>query len=136
MAFLKINYHVLYYFPEAVLPQIHPFTFGEEPANAGDTVGIQCMVTKGDSPVNITWFLNGKATSDIQGITVTKIGHKSSSMSIDSVASVHTGVYTCLATNQAGHANYSAELAVNGIFLLFNYIALFALPYLYFALIY
>ncbi|XP_063893558.1 cell adhesion molecule Dscam1 isoform X26 [Helicoverpa armigera] len=96
-----------------VLPQIHPFTFGEEPANAGDTVGVQCMVTKGDTPVNITWHLNGKPTSEIQGITVTRIGHKSSSLSIDSVASVHTGVYTCSAANRAGHANYSTELAVN-----------------------
>ncbi|CAH0581346.1 unnamed protein product [Chrysodeixis includens] len=96
-----------------VLPQIHPITFGEEPANAGDTVGVQCMVTKGDTPVNITWQLNGKPTSDIQGITVTRIGHKSSSLSIDSVASIHTGVYTCSAVNRAGHANYSTELAVN-----------------------
>ncbi|XP_022815097.1 Down syndrome cell adhesion molecule-like protein Dscam2 isoform X15 [Spodoptera litura] len=96
-----------------VLPQIHPFTFGDEPANAGDTVGVQCMVTKGDTPVNITWHLNGKPTSDIQGITVTRIGHKSSSLSIDSVASVHTGIYTCSAANRAGYANYSTELAVN-----------------------
>lgn len=74
------------------------------------------MVTKGDTPVNITWQLNGKPTSDIQGITVTRIGHKSSSLSIDSVASIHTGVYTCSAANRAGHANYSTELAVNGIY--------------------
>ncbi|KAI5642678.1 immunoglobulin domain-containing protein [Phthorimaea operculella] len=96
-----------------VLPQIHPFSFGEEPANAGETVGIQCMVSKGDIPVSITWKLNGKSVQNIPGITVTKIGHKSSSLSIDSVASIHTGVYTCSAHNQAGHANYSAELAVN-----------------------
>ncbi|XP_047019461.1 Down syndrome cell adhesion molecule-like protein Dscam2 isoform X46 [Helicoverpa zea] len=96
-----------------VPPQISPFEFGDEPANAGDTVGVQCMVTKGDTPVNITWHLNGKPTSEIQGITVTRIGHKSSSLSIDSVASVHTGVYTCSAANRAGHANYSTELAVN-----------------------
>lgn len=97
-----------------VLPQIHPFTFGDEPANAGDTVGVQCMVSKGDAPINITWHLNGNPLSDIKGITVTKIGHKSSSLSIDSVASVHRGIYTCLASNQAGNANYSSELAVNG----------------------
>ncbi|KAI8422223.1 hypothetical protein MSG28_006118 [Choristoneura fumiferana] len=97
----------------AVLPQIHPFTFGDEPANAGDTVGVQCMVSKGDAPINITWHLNGNPLNDIKGITVTKIGHKSSSLSIDSVASVHRGMYTCLASNQAGHANYSSELAVN-----------------------
>lgn len=103
-----------------VLPQIHPFTFGEESANSGDTVGVQCMVTKGDSPVNITWLLNGKPTHEVQGITVFKIGPKSSSLSIDSVASKHTGVFTCLAANRAGHANYSAELAVNGIYLLLH----------------
>lgn len=73
------------------------------------------MVTKGDTPVNISWHLNGKAAHEIQGITVTKIGHKSSSLSIDSVASIHRGLYTCSASNRAGHANYSAELAVNGI---------------------
>lgn len=72
------------------------------------------MVTKGDVPVNITWHLNGKPVREIKGITVTKIGHKSSSLSIDSVASIHTGVFTCSATNQAGYANYSSELAVNG----------------------
>ncbi|XP_039751106.1 Down syndrome cell adhesion molecule-like protein Dscam2 isoform X5 [Pararge aegeria] len=96
-----------------VLPQIHPFTFGDEPANAGDTVGLQCMVTKGDVPLNITWYLNGKDVNKIQGITVTKIGHKSSSVSIDSVSFIHTGSYTCYVRNQAGDANYSTELVVN-----------------------
>ncbi|CAF4862530.1 unnamed protein product [Pieris macdunnoughi] len=96
-----------------VLPQIHPFTFGDEPANAGDTVGIQCMVTKGDRPINITWHLNGKPMNDIPGVTITKIGHKSSSLSIDAVSFIHTGVYTCFASNQAGHANISTDLVVN-----------------------
>ncbi|XP_050346764.1 cell adhesion molecule Dscam2 isoform X4 [Nymphalis io] len=96
-----------------VLPQIHPFTFGDEPANAGDTVGIQCMVTKGDVPLNIKWYLNGKDVTTIQGVSVTKIGHKSSSLSIEAVSFIHKGLYTCYAANQAGHANYSAELIVN-----------------------
>lgn len=72
------------------------------------------MVTKGDTPINITWFLNGRDVTKIQGITVTKIGHKSSSLSIDAVSFIHTGVYTCFVNNQAGHANYSTELVVNG----------------------
>lgn len=110
---------------------MHPFTFGDEPANAGDTVAVQCIVTKGDSPVNITWLLNGKPTTEIEGITVTKIGHKSSSISIDSVASVHTGVYTCLAVNRAGHVNFSTELAVNGIYyMLDSYVILHLLYFL------
>lgn len=76
------------------------------------------MVTKGDAPINITWQLNTKPVRNIPGVTVTKIGHKSSSLSIDSVASVHSGTYTCSANNQAGHANFSSELAVNGNFMI------------------
>lgn len=72
------------------------------------------MVTKGDAPLNITWYLNGNYVSTIKGITVTKIGHKSSSLSIDAVSFIHTGIYTCHVMNQAGHANYSTELVVNG----------------------
>lgn len=72
------------------------------------------MVTKGDVPLNITWYLNGKDASKIQGVTVTKIGHKSSTVSIDSVSFIHTGVYTCYVRNLAGAANYSTELVVNG----------------------
>lgn len=74
------------------------------------------MVTKGDAPVNMTWLLNGKPVLTVPGITVTKIGHKSSSLSIEGVASIHSGVYTCSVSNQAGHANYSSELVVNGTF--------------------
>ncbi|XP_046962715.1 Down syndrome cell adhesion molecule-like protein Dscam2 isoform X28 [Vanessa cardui] len=96
-----------------VLPQIHPFTFGDEPANAGDTVGIQCMVTKGDVPLNIKWYLNEKDVTTVQGVSVTKIGHKSSTLSIETVSFIHKGLYTCYAANQAGHANYSTELVVN-----------------------
>lgn len=97
-----------------VLPQIHPFTFGDDPANAGDTVGVACMVSKGDTPLNITWLLNGLPATNTQGVTINKIGHKSSSLSIDSVLSIHNGVYTCSVGNAAGHTNYSAALAVNG----------------------
>lgn len=109
-----------------VLPQIHPFTFGDESANAGDTVGVQCMIAKGDSPINISWRLNGNDVKDISGISVTKINQKWSTLSIDSVSLIHTGIYTCLANNPAGNANYSTELAVNGNLLqLFLFLASF-----------
>lgn len=72
------------------------------------------MVTKGDVPVNITWLLNGDPVRETQGITVAKIGHKSSGLSIESVTSVHKGNYTCSVSNVAGNTNYTAELSVNG----------------------
>lgn len=106
-----------------VLPQINPFTFGEEPANAGDTVGLQCMVVKGDAPVNISWTLNGKSVTETPGISVMKSGPKVSSLSVDSVAAVHRGTYTCFAQNIAGHSNHSAILSVNGITVTNYYLA-------------
>ncbi|TMW44032.1 hypothetical protein DOY81_010888, partial [Sarcophaga bullata] len=41
-----------------VPPQIMPFNFGDEPMNVGDWFGSQCMVGKGDLPVDIYWTLN------------------------------------------------------------------------------
>lgn len=32
-----------------VPPSINPFSFGDEPNNIDDSVGIQCVVTKGDA---------------------------------------------------------------------------------------
>lgn len=97
-----------------MLPHINPFTFGDEPANAGDTVGLQCMVVKGDVPVDIQWRLNGRAVSDTPGVSVMKMGPKVSALSVDSVAAVHRGTYTCLAENIAGRTEHSAVLSVNG----------------------
>lgn len=77
-------------------------------------MGVQCMVTKGDVPVNITWYLNEGSIKNVKGVTITSIGHKSSSLSIESLTSAHKGVYTCYATNLAGRTQYSSELAVNG----------------------
>lgn len=83
------------------------------------------MVTKGDRPINITWHLNGKPMNNIPGVTITKIGHKSSSLSIDAVSFIHTGVYNCLVSNQAGHANFSTDLVVNGKFENNNFLLIF-----------
>lgn len=73
------------------------------------------MVAKGDVPVNITWLLDGKPVDQVRGITITNIGHKTSSLSIEYVTSVHKGTYTCSVANLAGHTDYSSELSVNGI---------------------
>lgn len=72
------------------------------------------MVVKGDAPVNITWRLNDKPIKETPGISVMKMGPKASGLTIESVASIHRGTYTCLAANAAGYTNHSADLSVNG----------------------
>ena len=75
---------------------------------------IQCIVTEGDAPVEIVWNVTAQSHSSLMGITMTKIGSKSSVLQIDSVDATHTGNYTCTATNSAGIAHYSAQLTVVG----------------------
>lgn len=99
-----------------VPPQILPFEFGDEPANAGELASVTCAVNKGDQPLEITWTLNGQTLrkDNELGVTLTSINKKTSILNIDSVSAIHRGIYHCVARNQAGAANHSAVLEVNG----------------------
>ena len=92
-----------------------PFSFGDEPANAGEMTVIQCAVVKGDSPITISWFLNGvEITPGYQGMLIGKMSHRISTLSIEAVKARHSGEYTCRASNAAGKTDHSAHLYVNG----------------------
>ncbi|KAJ8667920.1 hypothetical protein QAD02_009583, partial [Eretmocerus hayati] len=98
-----------------VAPQILPFTFGDEPSNSGDLVSVTCSVSKGDLPIEISWAFENKLLKDQpdHDVLVASTNKKNSVLSIESVNAKHVGEYTCLATNHAGTASYSAFLAVN-----------------------
>jgi hypothetical protein len=90
-----------------------PFEFGDA-ASAGDTVQLTCHVTKGDPPLNIDWYFDGKPIALHMGIIMSKFGQRAHFLSIPDVRPHHSGRYTCLATNNAGTAAYAADLHVNG----------------------
>lgn len=99
----------------AVSPQIGPISFGEEPVNAGDLVSVQCVVTKGDSPLEITWTFDGHPIQSYHGdVIVSDTGKRVKQLTIESVAARHAGEYTCVASNAAGSVSHSATLDVNG----------------------
>ena len=97
-------------------PSIAPFSFGDAPLDAGALAQVQCVVTFGDLPVEITWTFHGSdATKRSQtGVSIMKVGSKSSLLIIESVSTENSGNYTCTAKNGAGVSNYTAELIVNG----------------------
>lgn len=97
-----------------VLPHITPFEFEGE-ANTDDSVQLTCYVSKGDTPLTISWTLNGKKISSHSGISVVPIGERTSLLIISSVQAEHAGVYTCTAANRAGQVVHNATLLVNGI---------------------
>lgn len=100
-----------------VPPQIMPFTFGDGVSNFEDSIATQCMITKGDAPLQIKWFLNDEIIwNDMHLIQLIPIGPKLNALRIDSLNEKHRGNYTCQVQNRAGVVSYSAELVINGDF--------------------
>lgn len=91
-------------------PQITPFSFGEDSINAGDVISTQCLVSKGDLPIKITWTIGNKTT----GVVTNQVNKRLSTLSIESVQAEHIGEYICTAKNPVGTASFSTILNVNG----------------------
>lgn len=104
----------------AVIPHITPFEFEGEINNA-DSVQLTCYVSKGDTPINITWYLNEKPIGTHLGITMMSIGARTNLLSINSVDREHAGIYTCKASNRGGHSSHSAYLLINGTKFFFHF---------------
>ncbi|XP_049290917.1 Down syndrome cell adhesion molecule-like protein Dscam2 isoform X23 [Anopheles funestus] len=97
-----------------VVPTIMQFSFGEEILNTGDSVAVNCMVVKGDSPLEIRWYLNNvPISSENEGIVVVKLSVKLSSLSINAIEPQHRGFYECRVKNKAGESSSNAELIIN-----------------------
>jgi Immunoglobulin domain len=103
-----------------VLPQITPFYFGDdEDVNFDEAVALTCIITKGDTPIEIWWtfvdFIGStKNLTSGNGVVITRTSQKLSVLNIDAVRGHHRGNYTCSAKNKAGISQHSAFLSING----------------------
>ena len=97
-------------------PKIVPFSFGSTVVDSGEFAQLTCVVSKGDTPITITWSLKGQELNSGPSITTTMLGRRSSMLVISSVDYSHVGEYTCRASNPAGSVTHSADLVVNGKF--------------------
>lgn len=74
-----------------------------------------CSVSKGDYPLEISWFFNGEPlkASDTQDVSIST-SKRRSLLEIEAVSAHHAGEYTCSASNEAGATSYTTVLVVNG----------------------
>lgn len=103
----------------AVPPKILPLLGFEDSVNEGHNVQLNCIISVGQPPIQITWSFhqnNGAQNSgkNQEGVNIVKLGPKSSVLMIDSVKAHHAGNYVCRASNDAGTDEYSTTLVVNG----------------------
>ena len=95
-------------------PRLNPLEFIEPLVHEGSYAQANCILRKGDRPIQFTWLYNGKIINTNEDIQIDLTG-RSSILTIDPVKFRHQGAYTCVATNMAGQDEYSSDLAVNGI---------------------
>lgn len=98
------------------MPVIVPFPLGDQPAHMDQFLTITCAVSDGDLPLSILWTFNNQPITPDTDVMVSKLGKRTSVLTIDSVAGHHTGNYTCHGKNVAGSTSYTAELKVIGAF--------------------
>ena len=82
-----------------------------------------CYVAKGDLPLSIKWLFRGRDIYSRLGVVTSKMGDRSSFLSIPSVTAENSGNYTCVASNSAGSFNHTAVLNVFGRITVYNLFA-------------
>lgn len=87
----------------------------EEPVYFGDSIQLSCHVSKGDRPLHLSWTFHGKEPLSDLGIVTTRVGEDTSLLTVPLANTLHTGNYTCIASNRIGKTSSTAEILVNGI---------------------
>lgn len=113
--FIKNNYF-LFRNISLVPPKILPINAMTGVLREGMRVGITCQIMEGDRPISFRWERNGKVIANnlAMGTAIRTIDEYTSSLTIEHVASTHSGNYTCIASNVAGSEKYVVPLTVNG----------------------
>ncbi|XP_064480157.1 cell adhesion molecule Dscam1-like [Ornithodoros turicata] len=91
---------------------LNPFSFPKTLAE-GMQVVITCSVRSGDPPIKIWWLKDGVPFSKTQlNIHESSLGDLGSNLVFNEVGRAHNGRYTCVAENDGGITNHTAELIV------------------------
>ena len=123
--------------PKTVPPVLEPFAFARS-LHRGQRYNVMCTVVRGDLPVSIRWFkdgrpiladfgsagqeepppssssANGGQADELAGLAIRQLDPYSSTLTFASLQPQHRGQYSCEAQNEAGRANQSSTLVIHG----------------------
>ena len=105
---------VSYCFFVSDAPKIIPFSFPPDLTVDTPVVVVSCIVSAGDKEISFKWLKNNiRLFSKDSKIKITN--HPMySTLELQHLAGEDIGNYTCVASNQAASANFTAEMVVNG----------------------
>ncbi|KAL1430257.1 hypothetical protein MTO96_015201 [Rhipicephalus appendiculatus] len=94
-------------------PVVNPFSFADDLIE-GKRAGAACIVSDGDLPITIQWLKDGIPVEHQRelGASVADANDYTSFLSFTGVRQLHSGNYTCVASNPAASANYTAPMVV------------------------
>ncbi|XP_022255012.1 Down syndrome cell adhesion molecule-like protein Dscam2 [Limulus polyphemus] len=92
-------------------PVIEPFII-QTGLEEGSRSKILCSVTKGDTPIRISWLKDGKTIPSYLEVTESTIDEFSTFLKFHRLQLRHSGNYTCVAENVAESTNYTAPMVI------------------------
>ena len=84
----------------------------------GQFSSLTCSLSDGDLPLSILWTFNNHPITSEMDVLISKLGKRSSVLTIESVDARHAGNYSCQGENLAGSTTHSTELKVIGSFII------------------
>ncbi|KAJ0174157.1 hypothetical protein K1T71_010303 [Dendrolimus kikuchii] len=100
-----------------VQPKILPISPLTNLLREGMRAAISCQILEGDLPVAFRWEKNGQPVTSSpyapSGIITRRMDEYSASLVIEQITSLHSGNYTCIASNIAGSERFTIPLTVN-----------------------
>lgn len=109
-----------------------PFNFASN-LQEGMRASVTCTVTTGDSPLRLSWLKDGRPI-EVNGMSLTsgpmveRVDEFISTLVFRPLAQSHSGLYSCVASNEAASVNYTVALSVDGKLCFYFFILTDQLP--------